>query len=344
MVAVVACAMLAGLTGGAALAAFTARESNPQQLTASEVGPGTGVLLARSRSNDGGAGGSQVQLGLELLNRGNGPVSLGNVTMRYWFTADDAEQLVTACYYATFGCGQIGLGLTELPGPRDRADHYLEVTFAGGSLAAGASATLDQLAFRDQAGGQMRQDNDWSFAERSAFADSAHVTVYVGGQLVWGTEPDAVPVTESFELLYANRAASPLDNAIMPGFKLRDTGNVDIDLRRITIRYWFTKDSTSQSLQGFCDYAQIGCGNVKIGLGPVSPARPAADSYLEVGFTGGSLLARGTTGEIHVRIHKADYSNFDERDDHSWATNTTYQQNPKVTAYLDGTLVWGTPP
>lgn len=342
VLAVLLASALIGRGGGVALAAFTARESNPQGLSAAVLPPP--ALVAQSRSNDGGVTSSQVQLGLRLVNRGDGPASLATVTMRYWFTGDGARDLVTSCYFASFGCGNLVLGVTRLSEPRDRASHYFQVSFSGGSLAAGQSASLDQLAFRDQVGTPMRQDNDFSFANRSSFADSAAVTVYVGGELVWGAEPGVVPVDESFELQYSNRGSDPTDNAITPGLKLLSTGNTDVDLRRITIRYWFTKDATSQSLLGFCDYAQIGCGNVALRFGAVSPVRPGADSYLEVGFSGGTLEAGASTGEMHLRVHKADYSTFDERDDHSWATNSTFAVNPRITVYVDGALVSGTPP
>nr|WP_258562687.1 cellulose binding domain-containing protein [Nocardioides sp. MAH-18] len=334
---------MTGFGTGIAIAAFTARESNPQTLTAADPPP-PATLVAQSRSNDGGATASGFRFGLRLVNSGTSAASLGTVTMRYWFTADGAQRLVPACYYATFGCPQVTLSITDLDAARENADHYLQVAFNGGSLAAGGSATLDEIAALDEGGVPMTQTDDWSFVNRSSFADNARVTVYVGGQLVWGTEPPAATVTEDFEVQYENRAVVPTDNALVPTVKLVDVGNVEIDLRRITIRYWFTKDTVDQELLGFCDYAQIGCEKVRLGFVPVSPARPKADTYLEVEFTGGTMPAEGTTGGINIRVHKANYSEFDETNDYSWGTNTTFEPNPRITAYLDGQLVWGTPP
>lgn len=343
VVVTVLAAVVTGFGTGAAIAAFTARESNPQTFSAATPTP-PATLVAQSRSNDGGVTTSGFRFGLKLVNRGTSSAALGTVTMRYWFTADGAQQIAPACYYATFGCGQVSLSVTELGAARENADHYLQVSFNGGTLAAGGSATLEELAAIDQGGVPMTQTDDWSFVNRSSYADSARVTVYVGGQLVWGTEPPAAAVTEDFEVQYENRAVVPTDNALVPTIKLVDVGNVDIDLRRVTLRYWFTKDTVDQQLLGFCDYAQIGCDKVSLGFVPVSPARPKADTYLEVKFTGGTMPAEGTTGGIQIRVHKANYSNFDETNDYSWGTNTTFEPNPRITAYLDGQLVWGTPP
>lgn len=343
VVAIVLAAGLTGLGAGIAIAAFTARESNPQTLTAATPPPPS-TLVAQSRSNDAGATSSQIRFGLQLTNRGTTAASLGTVTMRYWFTADGAQRLVPACYYTTYGCGQVSLSIVDLPAAREKADHYLQVAFNGGTLAAGQSANLEELAALDEGGVVMTQSDDWSFANRSSFADNTRVAVYVGGQLVWGTEPPAATVNEDFEVQYENRAVIPADNALVPTIKLDDIGNVGVDLRRVTIRYWFTKDTTNQQLLGFCDSAQIGCDNIALSFVPVVPARPKADTYIDVTFTGGVIPAEGTTGGIQIRVHKADYSNFDETNDYSWGTNTAFELNPRITAYLDGQLVWGTPP
>ena len=345
VVAVVA-ALVAVLVGaGLAGAAFTAHRTTPQSFTAAESFEPPPSLAAESRTNDGGAPGSQVQLGLRLTNTGEDRIDLDTVTIRYWFTTDGSTgEPVTACYYAAFGCRDVELEAVRLDRLRAQADHYLEVSFTGGRLGPGASAQLDQLAFRDPGGATYRQDNDHSFLGRAVFTDNRRVTVYVGGALVWGTEPAVLPTSETVEVRYANRDASPTDAAIMFQVDVADTGTTNVDLRRLTLRYWFTRDGGTAPLLGFCDYAQVGCATVTTSFGSVSPARPGADSYLEVGFGSGTLGLGGSTGPVQLRVHTADYAPFDERDDHSWGTNTTPEPNPRVTSYLDGRLVWGTEP
>ena len=330
---------------GLAGAAFTAHRTTPQSFTAVDSFEPPVALSLQSRSNDGGASGSQVQLGLRLTNTGEQRVDLDTVAIRYWFTTDGSTaEPVPACYYATFGCRSLGLDVLRLDQLRVDADHYLQVTFRGGRLGPGDSAQLDQLAFRDPGGATYRQDNDHSFLGRSVFTDNARVTVYVDGALVWGTEPRAVPPRESVQVQYANRDAAPTDPAISFQVDVLDTGTTNIDLSRLTLRYWFTRDGGTAPLLGFCDYAQLGCGTVATSFGPVTPARPGADSYLEVGFTGGTLGLGSSTGPIQLRAHQADYAPFDERDDHSWDTSSVWIPNPRITAYLDGVLVWGTEP
>ena len=76
----------------------------------------------------------------------------------------------------------------------------------------------------------------------------------------------------------------------------------------------------------------------------LSAPRPGANAYFEVGFTAGTLAATASSGEIQSRLNKTDWSSFTQTDDYSFGTATTYTDAPKITAYIDGTRVWGSEP
>ena len=341
----VAVTLLVVFGSGLAGAAFTSHQSNSQTLQAVASFPGpepSAKLAAKSRTNDGGATASGFNFGLALTNTGADVTALSTVTMRYWFTADNAPDLIPACYYAGFGCGNVALRVVDVEPVRTGGDHYLEVAFTSGSLAAGVSAYLDQLAVRTNSG-TFTQTNDYSFLNQPAFTQNPRVTVYVGGDLVFGTEPDVAPVTTSVKVLYANlQPDTPTSPSIDPQLKVDNTGSASIDLRNLTVRYWFTKDQPAQ-LYTACYYAQIGCGTVTTRTVAVMPTRPKADTYLEVGFTGGTLAVGGTTGPMNLQVRK-DNIPFDETNDYSWGTQATLGSWVRVTAYVNGTLVWGTEP
>ncbi|WP_339127780.1 glycoside hydrolase family 6 protein [Streptomyces sp. f51] len=143
---------------------------------------------------------------------------------------------------------------------------------------------------------------------------------------------------------YKNNDSSTGDNQVKPGLKLVNGGTGAVDLSKVTVRYWFTGESTSAGYQTFCDWAQLGCSTVKTSVSAVSPSRTGADHYLEVGFTSGSLAAGADSGELQLRMAKADWSNFNESDDYSRGANTAYADATKVTVYVSGALVWGTEP
>ncbi|WP_306193012.1 endo-1,4-beta-xylanase [Streptomyces sp. MK5] len=152
--------------------------------------------------------------------------------------------------------------------------------------------------------------------------------------------------TGAFKVQYKNNDTAPGDNQIKPGLQVVNTGTDPLDLSTVTLRYYFTGDGGPDTYSAWCDYAQIGCANVTRKVVAMSTPKAGADHYLEIGFTtgAGTLAAGRSTGDIQTRFNKSDWSNFDESDDYSRATNTAYADTTKVTAYVNGTLAVGTEP
>ncbi len=146
----------------------------------------------------------------------------------------------------------------------------------------------------------------------------------------------------SVKAQHKSNDSAPSDNQIKPGLQLVNSGTASLDLSTVKVRYYFTKDG-SESLTYACDWAQMGCGNVRASFQAVSPATATADTYLELSLTG-SLAPGASTGEIQSRIHKTNWGAFNETNDYSHGTGTAFADAPKVTVHVGGTLAWGTPP
>ncbi len=343
LVVLVVAALL--VAAGIAAAAFTAHHETPQTFTASDSfgPPGQVALTARSRTNDAGAAAADIGLGLQLSNTGTAAIELAGLSMRYWLTSDArGGGPSAACLTATLGCANVGLRMVQLANAQENADHYLEVAFLNGQLAPGESATLDQLEIRQKSPGTFDQHDDHSFKDQDAFADNAQVTVYDHGRLVSGAEPDHLPIDEEAQVLYANLDDDPHDPLISTRLVVENTGAASINMKNLTVRYWFTSDNDSAPL-AFCDFAEYKCTKLGLSLIRVHP-RPGADHYLEVSFKSGTLAAGATTGPIELHLQHADYSPFDETDDHSHGSNTSLEPAPKITADLNGVPIWGTEP
>ncbi len=154
------------------------------------------------------------------------------------------------------------------------------------------------------------------------------------------------PGTGAVKVQYKNNDSAPGDNQIKPGLKVVNTGSSAVDLSKVTIRYYFTGDSGASTFSAWCDYAAVGCSNVTQKVVALSSPKAGADHYVEIGFTSGagSLAAGASTGDIQSRINKTDWSNFNESDDYSYATNTAYADASRVTVYVSGTLAGGIEP
>lgn len=132
-------------------------------------------------------------------------------------------------------------------------------------------------------------------------------------------------------------------NTLYLNFNLVNTGTDPISLSDVKIRYYFTNDGT-QSNNYACDWSPVGNGNVTGTIVSITPVT-GADRYFELGFTSSAgTLAAGASTEARIRVWKFDWSNFDQSNDYSFNPSATgYVDWTKVTAYINGTLYWGTP-
>lgn len=167
-------------------------------------------------------------------------------------------------------------------------------------------------------------------------AVTATTTASSGGGGGGGT-PGAVTIQ------YKNNDSAPGDNQIKPGLRIVNNTSSALDLSALTVRYYFTHDGGAASYTYSCDYAAIGCGKVYGTFVAMANPTATADTYLQLSFTG-SLAAGASSGDLQNRINKTDWSNFDETNDYSHNTNTSYVDASAVTAYLNGTLVTGVEP
>jgi hypothetical protein len=132
----------------------------------------------------------EVRPWYDIYNNGTSAQSLTELTVRYYFTADGSQTQTYNCDYAVIGCSLIQGTFVAMATPTATADHYLEISFTGGSIAPGSDTGQIQNRFQDTNYLVMTQTNDYSFdATKTAFTDWANVTVYRNGTLVWGVEP-----------------------------------------------------------------------------------------------------------------------------------------------------------
>jgi cellulose 1,4-beta-cellobiosidase len=127
----------------------------------------------------------------EIDNSGPSSQSLTELTVRYYFTADGSQQQTYVCDYAQIGCDLIQGSFVAISPATTNADHYLELSFTGGTIPAGGDTGEIQVRFHDSNyQGMFTQTNDYSFgATATQYADWNRVTVYREGTLVWGVEP-----------------------------------------------------------------------------------------------------------------------------------------------------------
>nr|WP_315910940.1 glycoside hydrolase family 44 protein [Xylanibacillus composti] len=151
------------------------------------------------------------------------------------------------------------------------------------------------------------------------------------------TPTDSSGSSGELVLQYREADRDPTNNQIKAHFNIKNTGSETVELEDLKIRYYFSKEGAA-AMNSWIDWAQVGGHNIE---------RDFTDAYVELTFKPGtgSLAAGGQSGEIQLRMSKADWTNFDETNDYSYdPAKTSFEDWDKVTLYLHDKLVWGIEP
>lgn len=157
----------------------------------------------------------------------------------------------------------------------------------------------------------------------------------------------SAPATNTaLRVLHLDADNNLANNAIKPTLQVENTGTAPLSYGQLTMRYWLTVEQFAPLTNLAVYYAQLGTAKVKLTYVALDKPRQGASGYVEYSFDGsaGSLAAGANSGLIQTGIAKQDYTAFDEADDYSYANTRNLTANSRVTAYLDGQLVWGTEP
>ncbi|MGC1376896.1 MAG: cellulose binding domain-containing protein [Anaerolineales bacterium] len=167
--------------------------------------PGAVTILYKAGDTSATAG--SISFSVQVQNSGTTALNLSTVKIRYWYTIDGLQSQTFSCDYAQIGCSNITGTFTRMSNSATTANHYFEITFSAGSLAAGASTGDIQIRFYKTDYTSYTQTNDYSFnATMTAYGQNTKVTGYVNGALAFGVEPYVAPLgTPNPNVLYVGR-------------------------------------------------------------------------------------------------------------------------------------------
>ena len=152
----------------------------------------------------------------------------------------------------------------------------------------------------------------------------------------------------SIKVMFSNGNTSSSTNSIYPRFKVTNTSSNSINLADLKLRYYYTIDQ-EQPQKFWCDNAGITSNNTYTDVTSIVTGNFAklaipsanADYYLEVGFNSGTLES-GASIEVQTRFAKNDWSNFNQSNDYSFCSSSVYTEGNSISAFLSGTMVFGT--
>ncbi len=145
------------------------------------------------------------------------------------------------------------------------------------------------------------------------------------------------------------RSTSPGAQTNNLGFVLQivNDGPSPINLHDFELRYWFRPGPLGAggkiTQQVDIDYAAVGSNNIKPQISPVDP-NGLATLRLQFADAAGSIKPYTSSGDIAVRLHKSDWSAYDQSSNFSFKSNTALGDWDHVGLYRAGVLVSGTQP
>ncbi|SDH88415.1 cellulose binding domain-containing protein [Mucilaginibacter gossypii] len=284
---------------------------------------------------------------LKIVNQDSVAINLNELTMRYWFTAENYAGINSWIDYAQMGNSNVTMKYVQLPNPRTGALGYIEYGFLNnGQLSAGGNSGVIQSRFANQDWSNFSEADDYSYLPYTgSYAANSHITLYRNGQLIYGTEPAAVTATTAFTVSYQNQNQSTSGNTISTYLVLNNTGNVPVNYSDLSIRYWFSREGTA-GLNFSVSYAKLGNSKINNRFVTLSPPLTGADTYLELTIdpSAGSLYPLSNTGNIQYQVNKTDWSAFNEANDYSFAAKAAMALNSHITVYYKDQLIYGTEP
>ena len=139
---------------------------------------------------------------------------------------------------------------------------------------------------------------------------------------------------------------SSTDNQVRPEFEIVNVSASPVALKDLTIRYWYSNEGT-RIQQFYVDYSPLGSQSLTGTFVRTPLEYGGANSYVDVKFDTSSVLDPGATiGPLQVRFTRADFTNYDERDDYSrkGIADEVKARAPGVELLNNGTGLWGKPP
>ncbi|GAB3221369.1 cellulose binding domain-containing protein [Spirosoma arcticum] len=282
---------------------------------------------------------------LNIYNDGSTAIPYSELTVRYWLTVENFSPLSNlSVYWAQLGTSKVKMKYVPLAQPRQGALGYVEYSFdaSAGSLAGNSNSGQIQTGVGKQNWTNFAESDDYSFTPNGSYTQNDRITIYRNGTLVGGVEPAVIPAVTTLKVYSENKNGNPNSNQISTHLKLANEGNVAVDYSQLTVRYWFSSEG-DKPLVYTLDYAELG-NNIRSRF--IKENRAGTDTYLELSF--GPALSQlnplSSTGIIQQRINKNDWSTFNEANDFSYKPAGVLSENTKITAYLNGSLIYGQEP
>ncbi len=211
---------------------------------------------------------SEIKPQFQILNLSSQSLAYKDLSIRYWFTAEDNKDFVFERNYVVIGGNNVLGSFTNV----DNDLYYLEVSFkeSAGILESNGNSKPMELRINTEGFTSQDQSNDYSFiGPQEVFNSNNKIGLYYKGKLISGTEPESGSTTLSvneFEATVSTLKVYP--NPTLPNSILTiQTLNSSITANSIEIIDLTGKVIIQKSIVNSTETTQtINLGNIATGM------------------------------------------------------------------------------
>ncbi|TPN87770.1 PKD domain-containing protein [Aquimarina algicola] len=149
--------------------------------------PASDIVLTYKDGGNGSATDNTINPHIQLVNNGDNPVDYKDITIRYWFTSEDSNDLNFWCDWAQVGTDNVSGTFGQSAG-----NNYLDITFnqSAGILASKTNSGPIQARFAKTNWSNFNEADDYSYDDtKTDYTNHDKIAVYLNSTLVWGVEP-----------------------------------------------------------------------------------------------------------------------------------------------------------
>ncbi len=297
---------------------------------------GTAILDSKT---DYTVSGSNVTVSKDYLSK----QSAGETVLTFCFSAGQDQTLSVEISDSSVKDAELSAATASFD-KANASDIAVTMTLNGNSLSAIQNGTTVLTPGTDYTVSDSNVTISKSYLSRQSLGKTTFTFYFSAGQnqSLTVTVSDSSKQATFLKIVFYNSNRSTFPQSISPWFRITNQGNEAVNLSKVKLRYYYTKDNTKPQ-NFYCNWSTAGSSNVTGTFVPMTVAKTNADTYLEVGFTSAAgSLAAGQSTDVQIQFAKTDWSSYDQSNDYSFNSDAdSYSDWNKVTGYFSGSLFYG---
>ena len=282
-----------------------------------------------------------ISFKVKIKNINEEELNLNDLALSYWYDNQGIEKEEIVKDWCSVDQSKVDVQIEKLDKNYEKANSKINIKFNEG---------LNKLKKDEEVELNIRLQNkdNKNYNQEKNYSYANDVTVDYKGQLIHGVLPTEIK-EESIIKVDAKMYNKYLDKditSIYPWFKILNSGNTDLDLSKLEVRYYYTGDSDGNETNEeiVIDWANIGKEKITSEIVKVEELEDA-DRYLSLKMNVSEKLTAGNELEIHSRVNKKDWPVYNQENDYSFNKDAKdYVNWDKILVLYDGNILSGVEP